>query len=406
MSLKLPRLGLKIFLRTLFLLTLLLLLFTSGNSSANAGKCDDYFSCNQEIERVKKEIARLQGLENSLENQIAYLDNQIYLTQLEIKAKGEEIKILSGDISDLSDRLVRIDAFLDYQEDIFVSRARAAYTSDQLSSFDIVLAADELDDAFRKIKYLKILEEQDRLTLEEMHETRTSFKEQKTTLANKRGDVERLKTEVEDQKRSLTGQQAGKEGLLAETRGEEERYQNQLKLLEAERAAILAALRSKGLRLGPVSKGDRVATQGNTGCSTGAHIHYSVYYDSNPSKEAVGVLTEANPCNYVQVKNGTCSSGSYPSYSGGNVVSRSFRAPGAEWSILTQSYWNGHRALDLISSDWGVYASSGGVASLVTDSPSFAAVCRRLGYPYNGLGYGIRIDHGSIVTSYWHIKKP
>ncbi|NIT03860.1 hypothetical protein GTO10_02920, partial [Candidatus Saccharibacteria bacterium] len=128
------------------------------------------------------------------------MDNQIYLTELEIQAKEEEIKILSADISDLTLRLDRISAFLNYQEEVFVARARSAYSSDQLSPFDIVLGADQLDDAFRKIKYLRVLEAQDREVLEQMQETKTSFNEQKTTLENKRTEVERLKTEVEDQK--------------------------------------------------------------------------------------------------------------------------------------------------------------------------------------------------------------
>ncbi|MEX2053861.1 MAG: hypothetical protein WD940_02585 [Patescibacteria group bacterium] len=395
----------KFFLRTA-LFSLLLLLLSTNQSPAKAG-CTDYFSCNKEIERVKKEISRLQGEEKSLKNQIAYLDNQIYLSELEIQAKEAEIKVLSGDIGDLSIRLERIGNFLDYQEEIFVNRARLAYASDRLSSFDIVLGAENLDDAIRRIKYLHVLEDQDVQALGELRDTRTSFNDQKKTLENKKTDVERLKREVEDQKLSLISQQASKKQLLAETRGEESRYQSLLKQLEEEREAILAALRSKGYRLGPVKKRDPIAIQGKTGCATGNHIHYSVYYDSNPSKEKVGYLAQINPCSYVSVRGGKCNSGSYPLYyPNGRVYSGSFRAPGSEGSLLTQSYWTYHRALDVVSGDGVVYASAAGVASIVNDGPSYGAVCRRRGIPYNGLGYGIRVDQGSIVTSYWHIKKP
>jgi peptidoglycan hydrolase CwlO-like protein len=392
------------FLVRVSLFSALFFYFLTLSIPANAG-CTDYFSCTREIERVKKEIARLNGLEDTLANQISYLDNQIYLSELEIKAKGQEIKDLSVDIGDLSTRLERIGNFLDYQEEIFVNRARLAYASDQLSSFDIVLGAESLDDALRRIKYLRVLEDQDVQALSDLRDTRTSFNDQKKDLEDKKSSVERLKSEVEDQKSSLISQQNSKEQLLVETRGEEDRYRKLLKYLEAERNAILAALRSKGYRLGPVKKGDPIAIQGSTGCSTGNHIHYSVYYDSNSSKEQVGALTEVNPCSYVRVNGGTCNSGSHFSY-GGNVYSGSFHSPGTEGSYLTQSYWTYHHALDLVSGDGRVYASAGGVASVVTDGPGFASVCRSMGYPYNGLGYGIRVDHGSIVTSYWHIKKP
>src|SRR3989304_3224595 len=393
------------FLLRIALFSILFFYFLTFRSIPTNAGCTDYFSCTKEIERVKKEISRLDGLENTLANQIAYLDNQIYLTELEIQAKEEEIKVLSGDIGDLSTRLERSGNFLDYQEEIFANRARLAYASDQLSSFDIVLGAENLDDALRRIKYLRVLEDQDVQALSDMRDTRTSFNDQKKTLENEKADVEQLKKEVEEQKAGLISQQNSKRQFLAETRGEEASYRNLLKHLEEEQAAILAALRSKGYRLGPVKKGDPIAIQGSTGCSTGPHIHYSVYWDSNPSKEAVGSLSALSPCGYVRVSGRKCSSGSYFS-SGGYVYSGSFRAPGAEGSYLTQSYWAYHRALDLVSRDRTVYASANGVASIVNDGPSYGAICRSRGIPYNGLGYGIRVDHGNIVTSYWHIKKP
>ena len=389
-----------VLLSVFFLIPLLLV-----SAPTEIAKADSTTDLLRQIDAYKKKLSSLRNQKNTLANQIIYLDDQIYLTQLEIRAKEEEIKLLSADIGDLSTRLERIGNFLDYQEEIFANRARLAYASDQLSSFDIVLGAGNLDDALRRIKYLRVLEDQDVQALSDMRDTRTSFNDQKETLENEKADVEQLKKEVEEQKAGLISQQNSKRQFLAETRGEEASYRNLLKHLEEEQAAILAALRSKGYRLGPVKKGDPIAIQGSTGCSTGPHIHYSVYWDSNPSKEAVGSLSALSPCGYVRVSGGKCSSGSYFS-SGGYVYSSSFRAPGAEGSYLTQSYWAYHRALDLVSRDGTVYASANGVASIVNDGPSYGAICRSRGIPYNGLGYGIRVDHGNIVTSYWHIKKP
>ena len=390
----LPVPKLRLLARGIFLATVLALLLSTGSSFSNAG-CTDYFSCNKEIERVKKEISRLRGLERNLQNQIAYLDNQIYLTELEIKVKEKEVKLLSADIGDLSQRLNRISSLLKYQEGVFTARARSAYASDQLSPFDVVLGADTLDTAFRKIKYLKVLETQDRETLEEMRETRANFKEQKKTLEGKKADVEKLKVEVEAQKASLIGQKAAKNQLLGETKGEESRYQKKLKFLEAERQAILAALRQRGVSLGDVKKGQPIARQGSTGCSTGPHIHYSVHRSSD--------LVRLNPCNYVGVVGGSCNT-PYLSY-GGRVVSGLFFRPASYNNRLTQTSWFAHRALDVVSGDGWVYASADGKAYLVKDLPSYAAICRSNGYPYNSTGYGIRIDHGNgVTTSYWHIK--
>src|SRR3972149_256928 len=70
------------FLVRISLFSALFFYFLTLGIPANAG-CTDYFSCSREIERVKREIARLDGLENTLANQISYLDNQIYLSELE-----------------------------------------------------------------------------------------------------------------------------------------------------------------------------------------------------------------------------------------------------------------------------------------------------------------------------------
>lgn len=386
-----PNLG--ILLCGFFFATFFFSLASFGPSVSQAG-CGDYFTCNQEIEKVKNEISRLKGLENTLANQIAYLTNQIYLTELEIQAKGEEIKLLSNDIGDLSVRLERIASFLKYREEIFAARSRSAYISGRLSSLEVVLAADSLNEAMRRIKYLRVLEEQDREALEQMRETRKSFNGQKVVLEGKKADVERLKAEVEAQKIRLVGQRAAKDQLLQETRGEESRYQALLRTLEAERQAILEALRRGGTVIGEVSRGQKIANQGTTGCSTGPHIHYEVRRSSD--------FAIYNPCGYVGVVEGTCDSGYSPSY-GGTVVDGSYTSPGGTSNYLTQSYWRGHLALDLVSTSGSVYASESGTAYLVRDD-SWKSWC-----PYPGVvpgpAYGIYIVHSDgRRTVYWHIQ--
>jgi len=394
----LPGITVKTLFRGFLLAAVVAFLFSFQTSGSEAG-CGDYFTCQKEIQRVKGEISRLQGEADTLENQIAYLDYQIYLSELEIQAKEEEIKVLSVDIGDLSDRLQRIADFIAYQEEIFRSRARTAYANDQLSPFDMILGADTLDTTFRRIKYLKVLEQNDRLTLEEMRETRVSFNDQKKTLENKKSDVERLKSEVEQHKLNLIYQQASKENLLKETKGQEASYQQLLKQLQAELNSILAALKAGGSVVGPVSKGQRFTNQGNTGCTTwpgGYHVHY-----------AVGVGPVGNSqINYFVNPWG------YPAnlkLSGSTVISGSYYSPGGSSNILTQGYWSGHKALDIVSYSgyqggyYGVYASAGGTAYLVKDT-TWGSWCWT-GKPYNGPAYGMVVDHGNgYKTLYWHVK--
>jgi len=200
----------------------------------------------KQIDSYKKKLSELSTQKNTLANQIAYINNQVYLTQLEIRAKEEEIKLLSADIGDLSTRLERIGNFLDYQEEVFVNRARLAYASDQLSSFDIVLGAENLDDALRRIKYLHVLEDQDIQSLSDLRDTRASFNDQKKELEDKKSDEERLRKELDQKKDSLAQQKVSKQNLLVVTRNNEQTYQTLLKEAESQLEAIRRAVNLRG----------------------------------------------------------------------------------------------------------------------------------------------------------------
>src|SRR3989337_3958140 len=102
------------FLLRIALFSILFFYFLTFRSIPTNAGCTHYFSCTKEIERVKKEISRLDGLANTLANPIAYLDNQIYLTELEIQAKEEEINVLSGAIADLSPGSAGLGTLLDH----------------------------------------------------------------------------------------------------------------------------------------------------------------------------------------------------------------------------------------------------------------------------------------------------
>src|SRR3989304_3930006 len=230
-----------VLLSVFFLIPLLLV-----SAPTEIAKADSTTDLLRQIDAYKKKLSSLRNQKNTLANQIIYLDDQIYLTQLEIRAKEEEIKLLSADIGDLSTRLERIGNFLDYQEEIFANRARLAYASDQLSSFDIVLGAENLDDALRRIKYLHVLEDQDVQALGEMRDTRTSFNDQKKPLVNKESDEKKLRKELNQKEDSLAQQKVSKQNLLVVTRNNEQTYQTLLKEAESQLEAIRRAVNLRG----------------------------------------------------------------------------------------------------------------------------------------------------------------
>ena len=247
MRLKLPVLNRNLLVRVPILLITIIFLLLSFNPASAV--CDPW--CQLRKNRayqaeLQAKIAELQGQARTLENQIAYMDYQIQLTELEIKETETEIKLLGKDIGDLSQRLERIGSFLEFQEKTFVVRARSAYIADQLSPLDIILGSENLDEAIRRVKYLKVLEAQDRDVLEQMRDIRTEYNEQKATLKDKKASAEELKKKLESQKIALAQQKGSKEVLLTVTRNDERVYQQLLKQAQAEEAAIRALLTTRG----------------------------------------------------------------------------------------------------------------------------------------------------------------
>lgn len=350
---------------------------------------DQLSNLQKKINQTRATIYSLQKKEDSLINQIAYLDNQINLSRLEIKKAKTEIKLLSKDIGDISRRLGRIDSLLVFQEKTFVARARSAYIADQLSAFDIILGSSDLEGALRRIKYLKVLETQDKAVLEQMRDIRIDYKGQKSTLEGKKASVEELKRKVEEEKANLENQKTGRSYLLGVTRNQEADYQRLLEQYKAELAAVQAAIAARGVKIGKVKRGDIIAFEGNTGCVCswtygcapqswphGSHLHFVVVKDGNI----------VNPLPYLQ-------SGKlkWPENMGA--------------AVITQYYHSRHLAIDMAyplsygKYERPIYAAADGTAYLTGDAYRYYPWC-------NGRATGIKVVHDNgLTTLYWHVQK-
>lgn len=361
----------------------------------------------EKIEEYEEKIAELQAEERTLQNEISYMDSQIYLTSLKIQenaaqiaAKENELAELRLDIGDLQDRIVVLGELLDEQREVFGARARESYKSMRLTSFDIVFGAPNLSLLVERIKYLRVLELQDRKLLEQMEQTREGCAEQKELLEVKKAEVEQIKAEIERYKASLesyraslTRQKKDKEQILSMTRGEEQEYQRLLEAAQAELASIAAALKG-GVRIGEVEKGDVIAYEGNTGCvcsyaygcgpppggapTAGSHLHFGVYKDGKA----------VDPRKYLDDE--------FDWPEKGTNITQEF---GENYSFYMRNFGvPGHNGLDMTSGYASpIYAAADGIAYRTGDEKVWASWC-------NGKAKGVRIDHGDdLQTIYWHI---
>lgn len=368
---------------------------------------DELSKLEDKIKEYEEKIAELQEEERTLENEISYMNSQIYLTSLKIQeneakiaVKEEELDELRLDIGDLQDRIIRLGELLDEQREVFGARARESYKSMRLTPFEIVFGVPNLSRLVERIKYLRVLELQDRRLLKQMEQTREGYATQKELLEVKKVEVEEIKAEIERYKASLeshraslTRQKKDKEHILSITRGKEQEYQRMLEAARAELASIAAALKG-GVRIGDVEKGDVIAYEGNSGCccsytygcgpppagnpTAGSHLHFGVYKDG----------AAQNPRDYLGDEF------DWPEED--TIITQEF---GENYSFYMRNFGvPGHNGLDM-TSGYGspIYAAADGVAYATGDEEVWATWC-------NGKARGVRIDHGdNLQTIYWHV---
>ncbi|MCG2686346.1 hypothetical protein L6258_03190, partial [Candidatus Parcubacteria bacterium] len=212
----------------------------------------------QEKKELEQELARLRSEEVNLQNQISYFNSQIYLTTLQIdeaqtkiNARRGELVLLGEDIGSLQERLGRLGEAVEFQDDVLNERVRARYKSSRISALEVIFGGESLGEMVARVKYLQVMEVQDRRLLNQMKMTRDNYQSQKTLLEEKKAEVEVVKAEIESQKSvlgakktNLDQQKQAKADLLSITQNDEKKFQEMLATLRAEEKEIRRTLGS------------------------------------------------------------------------------------------------------------------------------------------------------------------
>lgn len=377
-----------------FVIPLVLLLAASclllTTLPARADETQDKLSeINKQIQEYEQKLKDLSGQKKTLADTIVYLNIQISLTQSNIAKTEETIRILSGEIEDLTKKIGNLNRSLDALSNVLIDRIRTSYMAGQFEPLSVFFSTSGLQEFASQVEYFRAAQKNDRGLLIAMETTRTSYDAQKQALELKHQEQKTLNTTLKRQQQNLASQQQEKQRLLEATKNDEKRFQELLAKAQAELVAIQNIIAGKGqeTKVGDVSEGATIASiiSGSSACSSGSHLHFQVAQNSELR----------NPFDYLSSKSIEWDNADpQPSFNG------SWNWPINDPIKITQGY--GHTSYSAIYAN-GFHT---GVDMVSTQSNDVKAV--KNGVLYRGAiacGGGtlryVRVDQGDNLSTYY-----
>jgi peptidoglycan hydrolase CwlO-like protein len=196
----------------------------------------------QQIEETQRTIDEYRKKGNSLKGEISSLNAQIQKLNLQIKTVNLNLSKLNQDISETQSQINRTENKIDQHRDAIGESLQTIYESSNENLLTILLSNSEFSDFFGKLNDLQLVQENLRVSLQNITKLRQELLDQKEELSLEKQDAENLRAIQDSQKKGIQSTQSQKNSLLKVTQGKESEYQKLLAQKQAEASKIRTRL--------------------------------------------------------------------------------------------------------------------------------------------------------------------
>lgn len=202
-------------------------------------KREDLENIEAKIEKYSKILEIKRDQEKTLANQIEQYDNQIELTKEEIKKSEKDIDITSLEIQDLTLKVSEQTELLKKKQSALKVLINDLYRKDSKNLLEVLLSYVGISSFIQEIAYTEQANQQVFNKFQEINDIRKDLEQKQTAEEKKQRELEENRQKKLQKNYILEGEQNSREKLLADTQGEEGRYQEMLARIEEEKKTLL-----------------------------------------------------------------------------------------------------------------------------------------------------------------------
>jgi septal ring factor EnvC (AmiA/AmiB activator) len=227
-----------------------LFLFCSGQPLAAqdaAARKKELQRIKREMRETKKELRRADRKERSILTDLDRIDRQVHTGKAELAEQQKQLEAAETSLRELQKRNSGISRELNGLKQAYGRRLRALYIMSRNGYAAALLASSEGEgDPFKRIKYLGIIAERDRLLIRQYGDALASVAYQQAEIAERKQALLQKKLAIEVKKTELQAQKRSKAAILASVREEKGAYEQSIRELEESSAELWAMINKAG----------------------------------------------------------------------------------------------------------------------------------------------------------------